>query len=150
MGKKKKNQKSALETERKKVLEEAKRAEDELRLFDASRLYNLAVNLSRDLGDLELAREFTNKANELKDRELRIRDKVKIEKQRIKTAKNIEKLKIQINKALEIAEVAIGEGRWNDASKYYNLAAKHALEMDEKERSEAFKKKATELAQRGK
>ncbi|NVM01215.1 MAG: hypothetical protein HWN67_02690 [Candidatus Helarchaeota archaeon] len=150
MGKKKKDQKSALEAERKKVLDEAKLAEDEFRLLDAARFYKLASNLSKDIGDLELARELINKANELKNRESRIRNKVKIEKQRLKAAKNIGKLEIQINKALEIAEVAISENRWVDASKFYNLAAKYAQEMDENERSKAFKKKAIDLAQRGK
>ena len=150
MGKKKKDHKSALESERKKVLDEAKLAEEEFRLLDAARLYKLASNLSKDIGDLELARELINKANVLKNRESRIRNKTKIEKQRLKAAKNIEKLERQITDALEIAEVAITEKRWDDASKYYNFAAKYALEMDEKERSEAFKKKAISLAQRGK
>ncbi len=150
MGKQKKNQKNALEAERKKVLDEAKLAEDEFRILDAARLYKLASNLSKDIGDLEFARELIDRSNELKNRELRIRNKAKIEKQRLKAAKNIEKLEGQINEALEIAEVAITEGRWDDASKYYNFAARYALEMDEKERSEAFKKKAISLAQRGK
>ncbi|MHA1378780.1 MAG: hypothetical protein ACTSRG_10400 [Candidatus Helarchaeota archaeon] len=142
------SRRSTLETERKKILDEAAQAEDDGRLLDAARHYKLASQLSLEIGEKEKARELSNKAKESKRREAELRKRSKVEKERLKAAERIEKFEVQLKEALEIAEVAIGEERWDDGAKYYNIAAKYAKEMGENERSKAFKAKAEELAKK--
>ncbi len=142
------SRRSTLEAERKKILDEAAQAEDDGRLLDASRHYKLASQLSLEIGEKEKARDYSNKAKESKRREADLRKRSKIEKQRLQAADRIEKFNTQLKEALEIAEVAKGEERWDDASKYYNIAAKYAKEMGEDDRSKAFKTEADKLAKK--
>ena len=107
MGKKKKDlrfasesdrqdQRSKLESERKKVLEQARLAEEEFRLVDAAKYYELASKLSKDIGDLEFARELKNKAEVLKNRAARIRSKLKVERQRVEVEATAERNRLQL------------------------------------------------------
>ncbi len=131
-----------------KVLNEARVAEDEFRLLDASRLYLLASRLSSDIGEFEKARELTNKSNELKRREEDLKKRSQVEKERIRDSKLIKNLKREMDQAIEIAEIAINEKRWSDASKFYFIAARHAETMGDFERTKVLKKKAEELQKR--
>ncbi|NHI93686.1 MAG: hypothetical protein EAX96_14465 [Candidatus Lokiarchaeota archaeon] len=137
-----------LEAERKKILQEAVTAEDDGRLLDASRHYKLASQLSLEIGEKEKAREYSEKSKESKRREGDLRRRSKVEKDRIRAAERIDQFQGQLKEALEIAEVAVGEERWIDASKYYEIAAKYATEMGETDRAKAFKGKADEYGKR--
>ena len=137
-----------LEAERKKVLQEAMTAEDDGRLLDASRHYKLASQLSLEIGEKEKAREYTDKSKEAKRREGDLRRRSKAEKDRLRAAERIDQFQGQLKESLEIAEVAVGEERWLDASKYYEIAAKYASDMGEADRAKAFKGKADEYAKR--
>jgi len=139
---------STLEAERKKVLDEARAAEDDGRLIEASRHYKLASQLSLEIGDKEQARDYQNKSKEAKRREADIRRRQKVEKERLSSAAKIEQFENQLKEALEIAEVAIGEERWTDGAKHYDMAANFASKMGEKDRAKAFKAKAEELRKR--
>jgi len=139
---------SKIKKEIKKVLNEAELAEEEFRLLDAARLYILASSISKDVGEFENAREFTEKANQLRKRNEDQKKRSQEEKQRIKDSKRIKNFEQQLNIALEIAEIAIVEKRWRDASKKYYLAAKLAEEMGATERSKAFKNKADDLSRK--
>ncbi len=139
---------STFESERKKVLQEAITAEDDGRLLDASRHYKLASQLSLDIGEKEKAREYNDKSKEAKRREGELRRRSKVEKDRIRAAERIDQFSGQLKESLEIAEVAVGEERWLDAAKYYNIASKYADDMGEKDRAKAFKGKADEFAKR--
>ncbi|MHA1798632.1 MAG: hypothetical protein ACTSVY_09310, partial [Candidatus Helarchaeota archaeon] len=137
-----------LEAERKKILQEAMAAEDDGRLLDASRHYKLASQLSLDIGEKEKAREYSEKSKEAKRREGDLRRRSKAEKERLRAAERIEQFQGQLKESLEIAEVAVGEERWLDASKYYAIAAKYATDMGESDRAKAFKGKADEYKKR--
>lgn len=133
------------EIEVKKILDKAQEAEDEGRLSDAINFYNIASKLSLKNGEFELAKNLSDKISQIKKRQFKVEMKFKAEKDRIKTSDQIEILEKQIAKVLEIAEIAISEQRWNDASKYYSLASNYAAEMGDKDRSNALKLKAEEL-----
>ncbi|MHA1298890.1 MAG: hypothetical protein ACTSO9_05540 [Candidatus Helarchaeota archaeon] len=136
---------SKIEKEIKKILNDAKIAEEEFRLLDAARLYILASNLLKKIGEFEKSRELIEKAEILKRRESDIKKKSQIEKQRIRDSKKLIELENQLNNTLEIAEVAITEERWSDASKYYYIASNLAQELGENDRYIAFKVKAEEI-----
>lgn len=142
------SRRSTLESERKKVLDDARTAEDDGRLLEASRHYKLASQLSLEIGDKEQARDYQNKSKEGKRREADIRRRSKVEKERIASAAKIDKFENQLKEALEIAEVARGEERWDDAAKHYNLASNFALKMGDRDRAKAYKAQAEELMKR--
>lgn len=139
---------SKTKKEIKKVLQEAETAIEDFRLLDAARLYILASNLSKDIGEFESAREYTEKADELRKREEYQKKRSQSEKQRIQDSKNIKEFENELNTALEIAEVAVIEGRWTDSARYYNIAADFAKKMGALERYKAYKEKAKELTRR--
>ncbi|MHA1265014.1 MAG: hypothetical protein ACTSRS_07225 [Candidatus Helarchaeota archaeon] len=134
-----------LENERKKILEEAALAEDAGNLLEASRAYKLASKLSLEIGEKERARELNEKSKEAKRREADLRRRRKTEVARIRESEKIEKFEAQMKEAIEIAEVALGEERWDDAIKYYKLVVKYAADMGDKERSKAFEAKVAEI-----
>jgi len=142
------SRRGTLESERKKVLQEALIAEDDGRLLDASRHYKLASQLSLEIGEKEKAREFNDKSKEAKRREGELRRRSKVEKDRLRASERIDQFSGQLKEALEIAEVAVGEERWLDAAKYYNIGAKYASDMGESDRAKAFKGKADEFSKR--
>jgi hypothetical protein len=139
------SRRGALEAERKKVLEEAASAEDGGKLLEASRAYKLASKLSLEIGEKERAREFNEKSKEAKRREAELRRRRKTEVSRIREGEKLEKFEQQLKEALEIAEVALGEERWDDAIKYYRLVVRFASEMGDKERAKAFEAKVAEI-----
>ena len=136
---------STLEAERKKVLEEAAAAEDAGKLLEASRAYKLASKLSLEIGEKEKAREYNEKSKEAKRREADLRRRRKTEIARMRESEKIEKFEQQMKEAIEIAEVALGEERWDDAIKYYKMVVRFASEMGDKERAKAFEAKVEEI-----
>ncbi|MHA1649206.1 MAG: hypothetical protein ACTSYB_03350 [Candidatus Helarchaeota archaeon] len=136
---------STLEAERKKVLEEAAAAEDAGKLLEASRAYKLASKLSLEIGEKEKAREYNEKSKEAKRREADLRRRRKTEIARMRESEKIEKFEQQMKEAIEIAEVALGEERWDDAIKYYRMVVRFASEMGDKERAKAFEAKVEEI-----
>ncbi|MHA1279382.1 MAG: hypothetical protein ACTSQI_14570 [Candidatus Helarchaeota archaeon] len=139
------SRRGALEAERKKVLEEAASAEDSGKLLEASRAYKLASKLSLEIGEKEKAREFNEKSKEAKRREAELRRRRKTEISRMRESEKIEKFEQQLKEALEIAEVALGEERWDDAIKYYRMVVRFSSEMGDKERAKAFEAKVAEI-----
>ncbi|NVM55242.1 MAG: hypothetical protein HWN66_16165 [Candidatus Helarchaeota archaeon] len=139
------SRRSTLEVERKKILEEAAVAEDAGNLLEASRAYKLASKLSLEIGEKEKARDLNEKSKEAKRREADLRRRRKTEVARMRESEKIDKFEAQMKEAIEIAEVALGEERWEDAAKYYGLVAKYAAEMGDKERSKAYEIKVAEI-----
>ncbi|NVM30503.1 MAG: hypothetical protein HWN65_16810 [Candidatus Helarchaeota archaeon] len=139
------SRRDTLETERKKILEEAAVAEDSGNLLEASRAYKLASKLSLEIGEKERARELSEKSKESKRREADMRRRRKTEVARIRESEKIEKFDTQMKEAMEIAEVALGEERWDDAIKYYTMVVRFAGEMGDKERAKAFEAKVVEI-----
>ena len=139
------SRRSTLESERKKILEEAALAEDAGNLLEASRSYKLASKLSLEIGEKERARELSEKSKESKRREADLRRRRKTEVARIREGEKIEKFESQMKEAIEIAEVALGEERWDDAVRYYSLVVKYSADMGDKERSKAFAAKVAEI-----
>ncbi len=139
------SRRSTLETERKKILEEAAAAEDSGKLLEASRAYKLASKLSLEIGEKEKAREFNEKSKEAKRREADLRRRRKTEIARMREGEKIEKFEQQMKEAMEIAEVALSEERWEDAVKYYTMVVRFASDMGDKERAKAFEAKVAEI-----
>lgn len=139
------SRRSTLETERKKIMDDAAAAEDEGNLLEASRNFKLASKLSLEIGEKEKAREFSEKSKESKRREADLRRRRKTEVERIREGEKIEVFETQMKEAMEIAEVALSEERWDDATKYYRMVIKYATDMGDKERAKAFQAKVDEI-----
>ena len=139
------SRRDSLEGERKKVLAEAAAAEDSGNLLEASRAYKLASKLSLEIGEKEKARGYSEKSKEAKRREAELRRRRKTEVARIREGEKIEKFESQLKEAIEIAEVALGEERWDDAVQYYKMVVKFASDMGDKERAKAFEAKVDEI-----
>ena len=139
------SRRSTLETERKKILDEAAAAEDQGNLLESSRNYKLASKLSLEIGEKEKAREFSEKSKESKRREADLRRRRKTEVERIREGEKLEAFETQMKEAMEIAEVALSEERWEDAAKYYLMVVKFATDVGDKERAKAFQAKVDEI-----
>ncbi|MHA1798541.1 MAG: hypothetical protein ACTSVY_08855, partial [Candidatus Helarchaeota archaeon] len=115
-----------LDIEKKKVVKEAIDAENLGNYLDAARYYKIASQLSSKIGEIEKSREYDNKSRENARRQDYLRKKMKTEQVRLQSVKKIFIHEKNMREAIEIGEVAAGEERWDDAAKYYRIAAKYA------------------------
>ena len=105
----------------------------------------LAIKISKEIGEFETARKALERANELKRRLHTLRRKtLETRKIRIDETRLLE-LNQEANEALEIATIAEEEHRWRDALKFYEIVVQKNYEMDDKERARAFEDKITKI-----
>lgn len=131
--------------ERKILLNKAKVSEDTSNFREAIINYQLIAKISEELGEFERSRAMKEKIEELKRRALLVRKK-SLERRRIEVDETtILMLSEEAKRALEIAVIAEGEQRWNDAIQSYQIIVEKNYEMGDLERAKAFEKKILEL-----
>ncbi|MHA1731355.1 MAG: SCP2 sterol-binding domain-containing protein [Promethearchaeota archaeon] len=127
-----------LEERRKEVVEEAEALKAQENFIQASRLFEEAAQLSKELAEKDRMRTFRAMAKQMQDAELERRENAKLSEIR----KTVE---IERRKVLARAEAEKKEGRFRDAAKTYEEAAKLSEQMKEEDRAKEFLAMAKEI-----
>jgi len=119
-----KERRARLEQERKTILEEAEAAKQSNDFLRAKDLFMRAAEISKDLAEKERMRTFRATAEEMLNLEKTRRESSELNQKRAT-------LEVDRRKMLAEAETLMKEGKFRDAAKVYESAAKVSIDMKE-------------------
>lgn len=136
-----KERRARLEQERKTILEEAEAAKQSNDFLRAKDLFYRAAEISKDLAEKERMRTFRATAEEMLNLEKTRRESSELNQMRAT-------LEVDRRKMLAEAETLMKEGKFRDAAKVYEGAAKVSIEMKEEERAKELQAIAKEIVEK--
>lgn len=136
-----KEKRARLEQERKNIVADAEAAKEAGDFLRAKDLYMRAAEISKDLAEKERMRTFRATAEEMLNLE-----KDRREQSELNTKRST--LEVDRRKLLAEAETLMKEGKFRDAAKVYEAAAKLSVEMKEDERAKELQAMAKEIIEK--
>lgn len=133
-----KERRMRLQEKRKNVIEEAEAAKEAGDYITASKKFEEAAGLSKQLAEKDRMRTFRAMAEQMQEQEIKRRDEDKLTKVK-------EELQNQRSGKLAQAEQLKLEGKFREAADIYDECAKLSSEMKEEERSKEFLAMAKEI-----
>ncbi len=130
-----------LQEQRKTVVEEAEAAKQAKDYVNASKKFDEAANLSKQLAEKDRMRTFRAMAEQMQELEIKRREEDKLEKVR-------ETLQSERSAKLAEAEQAKLRGEFRAAADLYDVCSKLSAEMKEEERAKEFLAMAKEIREK--
>lgn len=136
-----KERRMRLQEQRKNVIEEAEAAKEAGDYINASKKFEEAAALSKQLAEKDRMRTFRAMAEQMQEMELKRREEAKLDKIR-------ENVQAQRSAKLAEAEQAKLEGQFKKAAQIYKECASLSSEMKEEERAKEFLAMAKEIEEK--